>query len=43
MAATPEEAIAAADNALIRGKVKGKNRVVLATDEDIEACRVNKS
>lgn len=42
MAATPEEAIEAADNALIRGKVKGKNRVVLATDEDIEACRVNK-
>ena len=42
MAITPQEAIEAADNALIRGKVKGKNRVVLAEEEDIEACRANK-
>lgn len=42
MVATPEEAIKAADNALIRGKVQGKNRVVLAIDEDIEACKGSK-
>lgn len=41
MAATPEEAIKAADNALIRGKAKGKDRVVLATEEDIKACKGN--
>ncbi len=39
MAATPQQAIKAADSALIRGKAKGKNRVVLATDEDIEASK----
>lgn len=39
---TPQGAIKAADNALIRGKAEGKNRVVLATDEDISGCKGSK-
>jgi diguanylate cyclase (GGDEF)-like protein len=35
----PHQAVRAADNALIRGKIKGKNRVVLALDEDIEKSK----
>ncbi len=36
MAEDPHQAVRAADNALIRGKMKGKNRVVLAIEEDIK-------
>ncbi len=39
MVSNPAEAIKAADNALIRGKVKGKNRVVMANDADIEMSK----
>jgi len=38
----PHQAVKAADNALIRGKTKGKNRVVLAIEEDIEKSKVGK-
>ncbi len=41
MISTPQEAIKAADNALIRGKGIRKNRVVLATQEDIAAVESN--
>ncbi|WP_069998910.1 sensor domain-containing diguanylate cyclase [Cellulosilyticum sp. I15G10I2] len=42
MADDPHQAVRAADNALIRGKIKGKNRVVLAVDEDIVKSRIGK-
>ncbi len=36
----PHLAVRAADNALIRGKTKGKNRVVLAIEEDISQSKM---
>lgn len=42
MVEDPYQAVRAADNALIRGKAKGKNRVVLALDEDIQISKVEK-
>ena len=41
MTRTPQEAIKAADNALIRGKSICKNRVVVAIEEDIKAVESN--
>ena len=41
MTPTPQEAIKAADNALIRGKSICKNRVVVAIEEDIKAVESN--
>lgn len=41
MTPTPQEAIKAADNALIRGKSMRKNRVVVAIEEDIKAVESN--
>ncbi|PHV69867.1 hypothetical protein CS063_13590 [Sporanaerobium hydrogeniformans] len=42
MAPTPHQAVKAADNALLRGKAKGKNRVVVAIDEDIAKSKIGK-
>lgn len=36
MVTDPYDAIKAADQALIRGKLKGKNRIIIATNEDIK-------
>lgn len=42
MVEDPHQAVRAADNALIRGKMKGKNRIVLAIEEDIESSKIAK-
>ncbi|MDF2878443.1 MAG: diguanylate cyclase [Clostridia bacterium] len=42
MVPDPHQAVRAADHALIRGKMTGKNRVVLAIEEDIEKGRIAK-
>ena len=42
MVEEPLQAVKAADNALLRGKAKGKNRVVIAIDEDIAKSKIGK-